>query len=205
MADFDPAQELDLEADASPQDRRAAYRRRLAETDPDRVRGMDPRVVEAAREARARVEYAWALLEDPKNPPPAPASLGRGPEATGAAAAEPAKSYLRALWMTVALPGTGSWYGGGRSRGLVALGVFALGVAWIVHGASGALRAVPEGGGVARILAQLAVLKQSGADFGVLVLLLAADAALAVWAHNDRVAAAARRLPGAGPSAGRSG
>lgn len=187
---FDPHRILGLEPGASPRTLEEAAQRRRRETDPARVAGMDPRIQEAARAARAEVELAVRWLQDPDSvgeqdlralaafAPSAP----QAPEEDGPAP----KSYLRALVLTLMLPGAGSWYAGGRLRGLVALGIFCLVLVWMLHGAQGAMNAA--GGGLSsRMQALSQYLEELRGAFYGLMLILLADAMAATWAHNDRL------------------
>lgn len=184
MLPFDPHEVLDVDADVSPRDLEVAYRRRLRETDPQAVVGLDPSIQEAAHQARLRVELAYRQLTDPD-------SVSEEELAAVSDAAEEeeepptTKSYWRAVMLTFVLPGAGSWYAGGRTRGLVALGAFTLFTVWVISG----MQQVWNGaqGTIPRIMAlrdYLGVIQ--GPCYGALAVFLG-DAVLATWAHNDRV------------------
>lgn len=192
---------LELTPAATPADREAAYRRRLRETDPARVRDMDPEIRRVTARRRDQVELAYALLLERRGPSPAERALLEGREAPDAPPpGPPAKSYWRAAMLTAAFPGAGSWYGGGRRRGLVAMAAFVALILFVIRelrAASAAAGSTPMAG-IMAAAGRWAELR--GLAYGGLGLLLV-DALLSTWAHNDRLGSG-EAPGGAGPDAG---
>lgn len=189
---FDPAVTLELPAGYSPEDVEEAYARRLRETDPARVAGMDRRIHDLARSCRGEVELAYRMLTTPEKVDP---SEVRRVEALAAGEPDPdapaPKSYWRALILTLMLPGAGSWYAGGRMRGLVVMGLFTAGLTWVMHAVMQDVAATGDGGPMAKLMAlQTSWGANSGLMYGAFGLALA-DSLVAVWAHNDRLQEAA--------------
>lgn len=196
--DFDAWKELGLPTGAPEAQVRSAYRRRLDETDPSRVRGMDPAIVRAAARARERVELAFGLLTDPKGLPAGAVDRFLKEEA-GAEIAPPPdppsfKSYWRAVTLTLMFPGAGSWYAGGRKRGLLVMLAFAAVTILLLKSAHASLRAMPRGGNpVEGLMGGLELIREVSGWFTSLVFLCAGDAVMAAWAHNDAERARARK------------
>ncbi len=186
---LDPFQELGIQPGASPDQARAAYLRRASETDPARTAGLDPRIQEAARRARARVEAAYAWIRDPSGPwPEVGDSLPSGPPGSGSGGDPPApgaepKSYFKAVSRTLLLPGLGSVYAGSPLRGLVVFCLFASGVAASLSSRLATSRAMAAGD----LMGRLGLVKEVAIDVYWLIGLAIADALLATWAANDRL------------------
>jgi hypothetical protein len=187
---FSPETVLGVDRGHSPDEIQAAYSRRLRETDPARVRDMDPRIRKAAEQCRREVELAYRMLTAPESVEDAEVARV---EALAAGEADPdlpaSKSYWRAILLTMVLPGAGSWYAGGRLRGLVVMALCALALVWVMHAVSSDMAAVANAGPMGKIMAlQKSWGENSGLTYGAFMLALA-DALVAVWAHNDRIAA----------------
>lgn len=185
---FSPETVLGIDPGSSPEEVQAAYSRRLRETDPARVADMDPRIRSAADLSRREVELALRMLATPDEVDPAEV---KRLEAMAAGEPDPdqpsPKSYWRAVVLTMVLPGAGSWYAGGRTRGLVVIGLFTLAVVWVMHAVTQDVAAATSTGPVAKLMAlQASWAEHSGLTYGAFGLALA-DALVAVWAHNDRL------------------
>ena len=199
---FSPETVLGVEAESSPEDLEAAYSRRLRETDPARVRDMDLRVLAAAEQCRREVELAYRLLTSPDE---VQASEVQRVEALAAGEPDPdapgPKSYWRAIMLTMVLPGAGSWYAATRMRGLVVMGLFTLAVVWVMQAVMNDVQAAANAGPMGKLMAlQASWGDHSGLTYGAFMLALA-DALVAVWAHNDRLATGEVQAPAASASA----
>lgn len=159
-----------------------------------------PEALETAWQARRiELESAYRRLAG-RAPPALPGSEGDG-GSTGPAP----KSYLRATFLTLVFPGAGSWYAGGRARGLLACGVSTLVLAGLLLAVRSSLTALPAATGLTqRMTAVRDALGEFSIGFQWLMLVALGDAWLATWAHNDRLrtGGVAAPPPEAGPPSG---
>jgi hypothetical protein len=187
MSKLDPHEILGVSAEDSPRILEDAYRRRLRECDPAAVSGLDPRIQEIARQVRREVEVAYLAMTAPEAMSPEDQRLLDGLEEKPEEQAIAPKSYWRAIILTLTLPGSGSWYAGGRTRGLIVMGLFALFMVWIIQGVQAAMNNAPQDNVMGRLMFMMDYAKIiQGPCYGAMALTLG-DAILATWAHNDRL------------------
>jgi hypothetical protein len=189
LSRFDPWAELGVPEGTSLSETRVHYERRQEETNLRRVLDMDPAIRDACREARGRVELAWKLVNDPDSV---------SPDELPGAVPEVAKSYFKAVGLSLMIPGAGSAYSGGRLRGLAVFGVFCIACGLGMKLAMSGQAAAPARNLSENIMQMQSRLEELSRWTMTGVLLATVDAVLATWAHNDRLTGkrAARPLPG---------
>lgn len=203
---FSPEAVLGIAPESSSDVVDAAYSQRLRETDPARVRDMDRRIRATTERCRREVELAYRMLTAPEQVDPAEvrrheAAAAKAADADGDPDTPDPKSYWRAVVLTMVLPGAGSWYAGGRLRGLIVIGLFTLAVVWVMQAVMGDVQAAASASPMGKLMAlQASWSTHSGLTYGAFGLALA-DALVAVWAHNDRLADGGTQAPAASASA----